>query len=460
MFWQFYKDGTQMKLWQKDQRLLLAVSGGVDSMVLLHLIAAVAQRESFTFAVAHVNHHLRKESDKEAAYLRSYCQKNAIPYFQGDWQPTTQRANIEARARAFRYGFFAEIMQTADYQVLMTAHHLDDQVETILMKLTRGTAFNNAGGIRRQQTFAGGILLRPLLEFSKESIRQYAQDQALVYFEDQTNHTAAFMRNRIRNQVVPLLKAENPRFLQHMSTFSYQQTLAAQFIEEQIRLKYKAWLKKNEAGYQFPLTLFQQESPAFQYFFLTFLLQELLVKGNNQVNQGQVQQILLLLRSEQPQGSVSLENNWRLLKRYETVVLQQVTEPKTVQKDYCLQLETGLFLSETEWLGFTADNSLKIPEQIAAWPEETLNLPVDIELPLLIRHRKAGDKIKLKQGLTKKLSRWFIDAKIPNDLRERAWVVTSATAEIIWLPGFVNSYLSIPEETDKIHYRLLFKTKE
>jgi tRNA(Ile)-lysidine synthase len=460
VFWEFYKEGVKRKIWRQEQKILLAVSGGVDSMVLLDLMLQVAKKESLSIAVAHINHQLRQESNEEAAYLRTYCEKVGLPFYQADWQPGSQKTNLEARARTFRYEFFESVMKTAGYQQLLTAHHLDDQAETILMKITRGTAFNNTVGIRYQQKFAGGTLVRPLLSFSKETIRQYAVQEDLLYFEDHTNQSSDYTRNRMRHQVIPLLKTENPRFLQHVASFSQQQALAVQLIQEQIAPKLKTWVRSGNDCWHFSLKSFRKESAAFQYFFLVEFFQETLIKRHSQINQQQMNQVRHLLESEQPQGSISLENHWVFSKSYETVTLSKVKTKTESLSEHLLHLEAGLFLSENTWVGLTADNSLTIPPQTKDWLESSLDLSVNMSLPLKIRHRKAGDKIKLKPNLTKKINRIFIDQKVPNETRDQAWLITNAEDEIIWIPSFANSYLSIPKETDKIHYRLLFKTKE
>lgn len=460
MFWHFYKEGKKQGYWQKNQKILLAISGGVDSMVLLRLMELVAEKDALTLAVAHVNHQLRAESEQEAAYLQTYCQEKGLPYFEAVWQTEDKQRNVEARGRQFRYAFFEKIMRQESFQSLMTGHHLDDQAETILMKLTRGTAFANTVGIRQIQKFGEGTLIRPLLTFSKEELSEFAATEELVYFEDHTNQSTDYTRNRLRNQVIPLLKVENPGFLQHMEAFSQQQALANQLIQEQMEPKVATWVKKTRDGWQFPLQVIQEESDAFQQFFLMAFFQATLVKENIQINQRQLTQILSVLNNPEPQSIVSLEKGWQFIKSYEIVRLEKKKKTPTKVTEHALALESGLFLSETEWIGLTGDNSLKIPKELDNWREEVLLVPATVAVPFTVRHRKEGDKIKLHQGLTKKLRRIFIDQKVPNNLREQAWVVVTKYEEIIWVPGFANSYLSIPQETDKIHYRLLFKTKE
>lgn len=129
MFLSIKKAGQSKNYWQQEQKILLAVSGGVDSMVLLHIVQKLQQEFKFSLGVAHVNHQLRKESFQEEQYLKQYCQTYQLPLFSKRWeQPVT--TGMEAAARSFRYDFFADLMKTRGYQLLMTAHHQDDRSTT------------------------------------------------------------------------------------------------------------------------------------------------------------------------------------------------------------------------------------------------------------------------------------------------------------------------------------------
>ncbi len=167
---------------EKKRRYLLAVSTGVDSMVLLQVFCQLfpeMQKEP-CFGVAHVNHQLRPASAEEAAFLRQYCQERGIPFYERCWENPPE-TGVEASARDFRYTFFADVMSQEGYDVLLTAHHSDDQVETMLMKMMREGRLQSAGGMQQQQPFQAGILLRPLLSVSKAAIYDYASACRSIY---------------------------------------------------------------------------------------------------------------------------------------------------------------------------------------------------------------------------------------------------------------------------------------
>ncbi|MEI5990978.1 tRNA lysidine(34) synthetase TilS [Enterococcus crotali] len=460
MFQEFYDHCKRNDYWQPHQKILLAISSGVDSMVLLNLMQKAAEKDQLKIAVAHVNHQLRVESEAEASYLKNYCQEQGLVYYSKVWSAPDKSNNTEARAREFRYEFFTEIMKQDGYSLLFTAHHNDDQAETILMKLTRGSALPNLVGIRARQSFAIGELIRPFLIFSKERLEQFAKCAKIVYFEDSSNQSDAYMRNRIRHQVVPLLKKENPQFLQHITDFTEQIALADELIQLVVEPKYKRWVKKTTEGWTVQLAELKQEKTSIQTFFLMMLFQRTIIVEGIAVSHLQVQQLLMLIKQQAPQSTMDLEQGWQVVKEYDLMYLKK-SQLKQDQKIAYLNENESIFLSKNEWLGLeTPTATLDIPEAVKNWTEFSLPISGQTTLPLTIRHRKAGDRIALTPTLTKRLNRLFIDRKIPNSTREQAWIILSAQEKIIWVPKIANSCLSIPKETDKILYRLLYKIKE
>ena len=193
-----------------DTSVLLALSGGADSCALLHLLAKDAAQQGYTLTLAHVNHGIRGE---EALRDRSFCEQLAARYgleiciLDAD-VPTLAKQNgrgIEEEARAVRYEYFASLMENRGIRVLATAHHADDNLETMLFRLARGTGLTGLGGIRPMREFANGALVRPLLGVSRREILDYCEQNGLEYVTDSTNADVRYARNRIRGEVVPIL---------------------------------------------------------------------------------------------------------------------------------------------------------------------------------------------------------------------------------------------------------------
>ncbi|WP_430610644.1 tRNA lysidine(34) synthetase TilS [Enterococcus sp. DIV0876] len=446
----------------EEQRYLLAVSTGIDSMVLLTAMEKLfADATDQPFAVAHVNHQLREASKEEAQFLREYCAVRNIPYYEGKWE-TAPSTGIEAAARRFRYAFFAEIMKMHNYPILLTAHHGDDQVETMLMKIIRDGSLKNAFGIRQRQDFHGGILMRPLLTTTKEEIQRFAAIHQVAYFEDETNLQDTYLRNRIRQQVLPLLKAENPQTVQHFQQLSKEMIYGEQLIGEQQKEWMTRYLHQQEGQWQISLKQLPDFTEAARYYFFAAVLQQ--VNPQGELNHKQLQQILRLLDTQQGQWQLDIGDDWQVRRSYDSLIIAKRSLPQAAAfssaKEIHLSLGTGIFLSETEWIGYFCSDDVEIPKKITNWSEFSQELPIDYSSELLVRKRKPGDRIQLQANLQKKISRFFIDRKLPNAKREKSWIVTTPQQEVIALLPHVFSYLSIAPETDKIHYILLYKYQE
>ena len=193
-----------------DTPVLLAFSGGADSRVLLDLLAKDAADKGYTLTLAHVNHGIRGE---ESVQDRRFCETLAARYgleiciLDAD-VPTLAKQNgrgLEEEARAVRYEYFAELMRARNIPLLVTAHHADDNLETMLFRLARGTGLDGLGGIKPVRPFAGGMLVRPLLSVSRREILAYCEENPLEYVTDSTNADVRYARNRIRAEVVPIL---------------------------------------------------------------------------------------------------------------------------------------------------------------------------------------------------------------------------------------------------------------
>lgn len=422
-----------------NKKILLAVSTGVDSMVLLHLM----EQQGANIGVAHVDHQLRPESKAEADFLRNYCEEHKLPFYLKVWQHPVVR-NVEAEARRVRYTFFKEIMGQEKYDFILTAHHGDDQLETLLMRLTRGGSFIGHSGIVRQQKFGDGILLRPLLPFSKDTIYKYAKKQQLTYFEDSTNTSQDYFRNRIRQNVVPELKKENPQVLEHAQQFHQQLAWADQLISQLLKENLRN-IDFDGQRWSFPAESLPAETGA-RYYFLTAFFQQVATWVNLGISQRQLFSLLDQMQRPVSQWIMNISDDWQFVRRYQQFYLER--ETTVDQESFCLEDNEQYSLSDGSVIALrkNTDSAEKGMYQVP--------LPLTVKLPLTIRRRQAGDRIQLTNTLTKRVSRYFIDKKIPSDEREQAWVVEDSVGEIIALLPFVNSYLSITTETDRIHYIL------
>ncbi|EKU92884.1 tRNA(Ile)-lysidine synthase [Alloiococcus otitis] len=449
-------------LWTKDDSLLLAVSGGVDSVVLLYALGELADRfQPAKIGVAHVNHMTRPGTQAEEAGVRQMANSFNYPVYVKRWQDKPGKGNFEDQARTFRYKFFRQVMESEGYSHLLTAHHLDDQAETILMKLVRGGLLEDKQGILMKRKWADFDLVRPLLETSKAEIYRYAQDRGLTYFEDESNQRPSYLRNRLRQRVLPQLKQENDQALTHLAEFAKDLRDLTQLAQETLdRVKADLVDDTEEGDVTFSIPAFLDLQPALQRFLLQDLLKEVFHQSKS-FKKDYIDLILNWLREGKVNSSLDLARPWQVYKTYDQFYLRRVGQEKTQSgskkgqgQTYYLTLNQWIQVSPNEKIGFfeayhpaieKGDLALAIPK-------------TSLQLPILARHRKAGDKMTYRGGEGhKKIKDIFINQKAPSLDRDQAWLLEDARGQILWLIGYQGCQLSNDAITDKINYIFVYK---
>lgn len=378
----------------QHKKILVAVSGGADSMSLLHFLYNHQKDLDIQLGIAHINHKQRQESEHEETYLRHWAKEHQISFhysaFSGKFS--------ENDARTFRYEFFRRVMKDYGYTALVTAHHADDQAETIFMRLLRGSRLRHLTGISAVRPFGTGQIIRPFLHLTK------AQLPETFHFEDKSNTSLAYLRNRIRLSYLPTLSQENPKFKEHLCLLSEEIGLMEQALEE---------LTKDITITD--LSVFQQQSDAVQLLLLQNYLDSF---PELQLSKGQFNQLLSYLRKK-ASGKVPLKNGYELVK---------------TQTDFLIRQEESLSLSSPRHLKL--GESITFEEYTLTFSEFNDNSNVDCvniwsDSPIMIRHRQKGDKIDFGSH-HKKLRRLFIDNKIPDKERQKA-IIGEQDGQIIFL---------------------------
>ncbi|CAK8054597.1 tRNA lysidine(34) synthetase TilS [Eupransor demetentiae] len=383
--------------------LILAVSGGVDSTVLLHAFKQFRPQQALT--VAHVNYHLRPESDGDAAFVEELAQQHGYPFVQKDCHLTG--TGIEEKARDLRYAFFHELAQQYRSAGIVLAHQADDQAETILLKLIRGGDLASMTGMAQQD----GLLYRPFLGISRAEIATYAQEEGLAWREDWTNHDPEYTaRNRVRLQILPALDELNSRTSQHLNQFGQE-------------LDHKLDLLKQQAELYLPQfqTDYQQVPEAWWPEVSRLLIQK---AGLYKIKKEQLNQISDLLHNRQKaQGEIDLGQAWRFVKNYHQVGIKNA-------KNFAKRAEErpSIVLELDQWQ-FFANNWVKWTQKPPEPGFDTLALPSSNDFKgLRLRYGRPQDRLNLKQG-HKSLRRLWIDEKFSNDARRSTWVLANSCTD-------------------------------
>ena len=322
---QFYQHCQKNSFFQPTDYLLIAVSGGVDSMVLLDLMQRCFAK--IPMAVVHFNHQLRENAEIEQAFIKEYCQTHQLPFFTANWQEKTT-TNLEAQARKARYRYFAQVMKAQGFTCLLTAHHGDDQLETMLMKLVKYGNFQNLAGMKSKSVLPETTLplCRPLLFTDKKTLYDYAHEKQLTYFEDETNQSLAYARNRMRHQVLPVLKGENPQALNQVVRLSEQLYFLQEILEEMQDTWYDTLVRQRYDTYQILLEPFLQLTPAKRYFALQGIFHRLSLKAQIPLKEAHVAQVLDLLADERAAFVLSVENHWQIQASQDKLIIARQKE--------------------------------------------------------------------------------------------------------------------------------------
>lgn len=465
--------------WQASQKIVLAVSGGVDSMVLLHLMSELVELQEYAakeIVVAHFNHQLRSAENhaQEHALVKQCAQAHGFTYFLGKWEQPAE-ANVEAAARDARYQFFADVLRGSDADALMTAHHLNDTVETFLMRLLRGTSIKGSRGIpanyrriltdQHQHAVLTNIM-RPLISIPKQELYDYAEAQQVAFIEDATNDSHKFLRNRIRQQIVPLFENENPQFLNNMLALQeqYQASYLTHFhdylaIEPEL-------LMYSEQGYWILYVPALRKLSAYKLkTYLAIFFEERLVEDVPNYNKALLEQLYQLLMNEtEPNAEVMLGAGWRAIRQYDFVYIQPDNFVASVPKTGEIRLEAvnqWYSLSDGEELALFEVDEVTLRMRSEADHMLALDLTGEHVSNFYLRHRQDGDEMLVVQNgqptFHKKISRMMIDNKIPANQRDAMWLLCTQDHQIVWLIPLKYSGLYQPQQTDTITHIFLYR---
>ena len=376
---------NKLKAFMKDYRgesIVCAVSGGADSMALLWGLYLLKDKLDISLSAAHFNHHLRgDESCRDEAFVTGFCTDYKIPLSVSGEQVVAGVKGLEAAAREARYAFLKSLPGR-----IATAHTADDNAETILMHLVRGTGLKGLGGIAP----VNGKLIRPMLDITRSEVLAFLEEYSIPYVEDSSNSGDDFLRNRLRHHVMPLLKEENPSLSQNLSAMALR-----------LRQDEQALTAAAEKSYTHDVDQLRELEPAIRSRVLSRIL---LNAGVKEPEGAHIAAMESLVFSQNPSARAAFPNGVVMGRNYEKI--DAVTE------------KNGLVEQEITCPGRYEVFGMRI----ACLPNESdertkLSFAFTPKGKMVLRSRKSGDTIRLLCG-TKSLKKLFIDEKIPAEQRD------------------------------------------
>ena len=424
--------------------VVCAVSGGADSICLLRRLNQLRAIRPFTLVAAHYNHHLRgAESDRDEAFVKRWVEdwcgpdpaagQPPLPAVRlitggGDVSGEAKRLGLglEETARRMRYAFLEEAARAVGADRIATAHTADDNAETVLLHLIRGSGLQGLTGIRPRQ----GRLVRPLLTTTRREIEDYLELYHIPHVEDSTNQDDAYTRNQVRHQVIPLLDEINPWFVPRMAdTIRYLRS-DNDYLSAQAAAVARRARPAGDGGLSISAALLASQPDPIAVRIVSCLLGRL---GEFQFRAAHLTAVVALSRSPAPSGAVSLPHSLTARRVYGELILVRGARSSPPFAPVSLSVPGEAVLPSIGWT--IACRRAEAPEQPPDTPDHFFLDPSRLTGPLVIRPRLTGDTITLPRRRAKTVKKLLIDAKVPRWDRDRLPLLADASGPL-WLAGF------------------------
>ncbi len=413
----------------KSAYVVAAISGGPDSMFLLEVL----KKYKFKIVVCHVHHNHRVESDKEALMVEEYCKKNNMIFEFMKIDKYTNDTFTEVEAREKRYKFFDKIVKKYNSDILFTAHHGDDLIETVLMRLTRGSSLKGYAGFEPISIREGYKIARPLIYLTKSEIKEYLDKNGIEYAVDMSNECNDYTRNRYRNKILPILKEDNENI--HLKFIDYNKKI----------LLADSYLRKISEDYisdKIDVTEFNKLDDIIKIYVVEGYLKN--IYGNNitEIGNSHIYTIIDLINNGK-NCSIDLPLNKKGILEYNIFRIEDSKNIESYDIEFtdCVEIPSGKIV---------VDNETKLTNNFVTHLNSN-----EIKFPLHVRTRKDGDSMKvLNMSGTKKVNDILIDCKVPSSKRDEIPIVTDDNGEIIWIPGIKKSHF---DRLKSGKYDIIFK---
>ena len=408
-----------------DDNVIVAVSGGPDSMALLNLMIKIKDKIKVNIICAHVNHNVRKESYNEAIEVEKVCRKNNV-IFESMIIENYGDDNFHNEARSKRYNYFSEIIKKYNSKYLLTAHHADDLIETILMRIVRGSTLRGYSGFSKVLDLDEYKIIRPLIEVTKDQILNYNEENNIWYAIDSSNSKDIYTRNRYRKYIVPEFKKEDKNVSDKFYKFSKTLLECNNYIDKEVNKVILDIYKENILDIDKFIKLDNFIGMKIIYNILEKLYQDDLML----INDEHAHLIYNLIISKKGNSYIYLPNNIKAVKEYN---LLKFTTYNEESNGYEIELIDSVNLPNSHVIE-------KISESTMTGNDVCYLNSEEIKLPIRIRTRIDGDRIYVKNmNGSRKVNDIFIDSKIKKADRDLWPIVVDSNDEIIWIPNLKKS---------------------
>ena len=431
-------------------RVIVAVSGGPDSVCLLDILHELELELGISLVVAHFDHGLRPgEDEAETDFVKELSKSMKLPFEieKASFSAHT-KGSLEEKAREARYAFFERARRKHNAQKIALGHNLDDQAETIIMRLLRGSGPKGLSGI---PPCRGGVFIRPLIELRRADIRSYLCSRNLKYFVDSSNLQPGYLRNKIRLELMPVLEKYQPRLAERLSRMAEILGDESRYLD----LVARSWLgEESRQGAEglllLPLLPFLKLPPAIRNRVAREAINK--VKGNlRRISHKHIRAINALAEAAEPQGILNLPDGLAVRKRYGSLVFSSESEGKAADYHYELEGPGEFYLKE---IGKTIRIKLTKRKKNLTFDRHPWRACLDaakVKFPLVARNLRPGDRF-VPLGMTghKKLKDFFVDLKVPSDIRASTPLLFSGK-ELAWVCGFrIDERFKVTKDTQEL----------
>lgn len=450
----------QERLLEPGEPLIVAVSGGPDSMALIHILLRLAETWKWNLVIGHVNHQFRREeSESEARFVQEWAGSMGIPCEMAtiDVPAYIQQTgdNAQNAARKLRFRFLEQTAKRYKADKIVFGHHADDQAETILMRLMRGTGPTGLTGMAYSQTWRKLKFIRPLLDMRKEQLISYCVNNKVQFVTDSSNAERKYTRNRVRLDTIPYLQSYSPNLVEHLNRLADMMREEEDYLHRESSKVFQSLVRLNsDREASFSAKAFIRLHVALQRRLIKLILNYLDCNADS-VDFTAVETMRLAIGRETPSNlTLDIHKDLIFMREYDRVSMVRSFKP-TAFFEYELDFREGCFelpevgkcvkyvLSDVQT---KSHDRLSLSEAVFDYDE--------LRLPLKIRNRRNGDRIQV-YGLngSKKVKDIFIDAKLPPRQRANLPLLVDSENSVLWIPGLKRSaQAAVSERTTRFLY--------